>query len=74
MKILLIHNQYQTNNIGGEDIVYQNEWQLLQQKLGKENVFSYVVYNDNINKFKLLTDIWFSKKTYNDIKKRGCPR
>lgn len=50
MKLLIIHNKYQSNNIGGEDIVYQNELWQLQKKLGKENIFSYEVSNDNLSK------------------------
>ncbi len=69
MKILIIHNKYQTNNIGGEDIVYQNELESLQAKLGKKNVLFYEVSNDDINKFKLLFGIWFSIKHYKNIKK-----
>ena len=53
MKILIIHNKYQSKNIGGEDIVYKNELNALCKKLGCENVFYYEVSNDDINKFKL---------------------
>ena len=69
MKVLIVHNKYQSNNIGGEDIVYRNELQLLQSKLGKENVFFYEVSNDDINKFKLIFNIWFNKQYYKDIEK-----
>ena len=69
MKLLIIHNKYQTNNIGGEDIVYKNEFESLQKELEKENVFSYDVSNDGINKFNLIFNIWFSKKHYNNIQK-----
>ena len=69
MKILIIHNKYQSNNIGGEDIVYKNELNALREKLGCENVFCYEVSNDNINKFKLLFEIWFSKKYYKEVAK-----
>ena len=68
MKILIIHNKYQSNNIGGEDIVYKNELNVLRKKLGDENVFCYEVSNDNINKFKLLFEIWFSKKYYKEVR------
>ncbi|WP_331774329.1 glycosyltransferase family 4 protein [Sulfurospirillum sp. 1612] len=68
MKLLIIHNKYQSNNIGGEDIVYVNELQSLQKKLGKENVLSYEVSNDDISKFKLIFGIWFSKKYYKEIR------
>lgn len=69
MKILIMHNKYQSRNIGGEEFVYANELQLLREKLGSENVFSYEVSNDNINKFKLLFEIWFSFKHYKNVKK-----
>jgi glycosyltransferase involved in cell wall biosynthesis len=69
MKLLIIHNKYQSNNIGGEDIVYKNELESLQKKLGKENVFSYEVSNDDISKLKLVFGIWFSKKYYEEVKK-----
>ena len=49
MRILIIHNRYKSNNIGGEDVVFDNEMILLKEKLGKSNVFSYEVSNDNIN-------------------------
>lgn len=67
MKILIIHNRYQSNNIGGEDIVYQNELESLQKKLGKENVFSYEVSNDDISKIKLIFKIWFNKHYYKEV-------
>lgn len=69
MKLLIIHNKYQSNNIGGEDIVYQNELESLQKKLGSENVFSYEVSNDDINKIKLILNIWFNKSYYKEVKK-----
>ena len=49
MKILVVHNKYQSKNIGGEDIVYEDEVLSLQSELGKENVLSYEVSNDGIN-------------------------
>lgn len=69
MKLLIIHNKYQSNNIGGEDIVYKNELESLQKKLGKENVFSYEVSNDNLSKIKLVFNIWFNKHYYQEVKK-----
>lgn len=68
MKLLIIHNKYQSNNIGGEDIVYKNELEWLQKKLGKDNVLFYEVSNDNISKFKLIFGIWFSFKYYKEVK------
>lgn len=67
MRILIIHNRYKSNNIGGEDVVFDNEIILLKEKLGKNNVFSYEVSNDNINKFKLFFGIWFSIKNYFEV-------
>ena len=67
MRILIIHNRYKSNNIGGEDVVFDNEMILLKEKLGKSNVFSYEVSNDNINKLKLLFGIWFSIKNYLEV-------
>lgn len=69
MKILLIHNYYQSKQVGGEDIVFKNESKLLKEKMGKENVFLYEVYNDNLNKVKLIFTIWFSFYHYRRIKK-----
>lgn len=69
MNLLIIHNKYQSNNIGGEDIVYQNELESLQKKLGKENVLFYEISNDEISKLKLLFTIWFSSAHYNNVKK-----
>ena len=62
MKILIIHNKYQSNNIGGEDIVFRNELESLEKKFDKENVYRYEVSNDDIGKIKLIFAIWFSKK------------
>ena len=68
MKLLIIHNIYQTKNIGGEDIVYKNELESLQNKLGKENVLFFEVSNDNMSKVKLMFTIWFNKKYYKKIR------
>jgi glycosyltransferase involved in cell wall biosynthesis len=68
MKLLLIHNKYQTNNIGGEDIVFVNELSLLRKALGAENVLSYEVSNDNIKTWRLIYEIWFSRKHYKNVK------
>ncbi len=68
MKLLIIHNIYQTKNIGGEDIVYKNELESLQNKLGKENILFFEVSNDNMSKVKLMFTIWFNKKYYKKIR------
>lgn len=69
MKILIVHNRYQSNNIGGEDIVYDNELKSLRELHGENNVLAYQVSNDDISKFSLLFGIWFSRKHYRNIKK-----
>lgn len=69
MKILIVHNRYQSNNIGGEDIVYDNELKSLRELHSENNVLAYQVSNDDISKFSLLFGIWFSRKHYRNIKK-----
>ncbi len=69
MKLLIIHNKYRSDNMGGEDIVYKNELESLQARLGEENVLFYEVSNDDINKFRLLFEIWFSFRHYRNVKK-----
>jgi glycosyltransferase involved in cell wall biosynthesis len=72
MKILLVHNFYQSSSPSGEDVVFKNEVELLR-KNGVE-VVTYERYNDDIKDYGLVgklllpfTNIW-SKKTYNEIK------
>ena len=69
MKILILHNKYQSIQMGGEDIVYQNEIEALTRELGKENVLYYDVSNDNLKKISLFFSIWYSFKHYFAIKK-----
>jgi len=69
MKILIIHNKYRSEYIGGEDIVHKNELFSLQKELGKDNVYSYEVSNDDISTYKLFFTIWFSFKYYKEILK-----
>jgi len=69
MRILVVHNKYKKSNVGGEDIVYENEVDCLQSQLGKDNVFTYEVSNDDISRKELMFGIWYSKKFYNSIKK-----
>ncbi len=64
MKILLIHNNYQSKNVGGEDIVFKREYQSLLEKIGRENIFIYEVYNDDISRLWLLFTILFSVKDF----------
>ena len=69
MKILLIHNYYQTNSTGGEDIVYNQEVELLKKYLGSENVFTYVAYNDKLKFLTLVFNIWFSFSSFFKVRK-----
>jgi len=67
IKLLIVHNKYKSKHIGGEDVVYEQEKRLLQNKIGKENIFSYEVSNDNLTPFNLFFSIWFSYKHYKNI-------
>lgn len=69
MKILLVHNNYQSKFIGGEDVVFQRESAALKGILGDSNVLEYVVYNDDIKIINLFFTIWFSRKHYRNIYK-----
>lgn len=69
VKVLIIHNRYQSTNTGGEDIVYDNELRTLRSLLGEDNVFTYVVSNDDLNKISLIFSIWFSRSHYKNVKK-----
>lgn len=72
MKVLLVHNFYQSSSPSGEDIVFKNEVELLKKKGIK--VITYVRHNDEIKDYGLkdrlflpLRNIW-SRKTYVEIK------
>jgi glycosyltransferase involved in cell wall biosynthesis len=67
LKVLIIHNKYKSVNIGGEDVVYKNEKKLLRKALGDDNIFFYEVSNDNLNKLRLIYEIFFSYKHYKKI-------
>lgn len=69
MKLLIVHNKYQSFNTGGEDIVYQNELASLSNELGKENVYHYEVSNDDVRAIKILFEIWFSRTHYKNVRK-----
>ena len=58
MKILLIHNFYQNAHIGGEDVVFRNEYSALVEALGADNVFKYTVSNDDAKMIQIVSDIW----------------
>lgn len=72
MRVLLVHNFYQSSSPSGEDVVFRNELELL--KKNGIDVITYTRHNDEIlhynilNKFTLpFKNIW-SKKTYREIK------
>ena len=69
MKILLVHNYYKSNHVGGEDLVFNQELEGLRKILGEKNVFEYTVSNDNLNKYSLIFKIWYSRKHNNAIKR-----
>jgi glycosyltransferase involved in cell wall biosynthesis len=65
MKLLLVHNHYSVN--GGEDVVYHNELQALKSCLPNEDVFEYKVSVNEMSKWYILKNIFFSNKIYRDI-------
>lgn len=75
MKVLVVHNAYQSHFIGGEDLVVQRELNALKQVLGNENVFEYFVSNDDIRMIDLATKLWGNqihfKHVVNMVKKHA---
>lgn len=61
MKILVAHNFYRSQLIGGEDIVAREEVRFLKSTLGENNVFTYFVNNDDLKPIKLIKNIWGDK-------------
>lgn len=68
MKILVVHNDYQSKQIGGEDIVVANEISALKNSLGDGNVLEYRVSNDTVNSLKLLFTLWGNQTHHDNIK------
>ena len=68
MKILIVHNAYQSHLIGGEDIVVKNEVAALKAKLGASRIFQYTVSNDDIRYQDLAKNIWSDGRHYQAIK------
>jgi glycosyltransferase involved in cell wall biosynthesis len=75
MKILLVHNFYQSTHVGGEDLVFEQEKNALISALGAENIFTYTVSNNNLSKIKLFFSIWrnflHAKNIYHLIKQNN---
>lgn len=67
MKILVVHNAYQSHLVGGEDIVVAREIKGLKSALGRENVFEYIISNDHIRPLKLAVSLWGSAHHYKKI-------
>lgn len=67
MKVLVIHNDYQSRFIGGEDIVVSREIAGLKSYLGEKNVFEYRVSNDDIRPLKLAFSLWGNRVHYQNI-------
>jgi len=68
MKVLIVHNYYQSKYIGGEDIIVERELRALKSVLGEQNVFEYCVSNDDAKPLKLLFTLWGNQKHFNNIK------
>jgi glycosyltransferase involved in cell wall biosynthesis len=64
MNVLLIHNFYRTDTIGGEDLVFRSEVSGMQSVLGDRNVFTYSASNNDLSKLKLIFSIWFSVRHF----------
>jgi glycosyltransferase involved in cell wall biosynthesis len=67
MKVLLIHNKYNSRLIGGEDIAFEQECINLKRKLG-DNLVVYVVSNDKISFTQLVFSFFFSRVHYENIR------
>jgi glycosyltransferase involved in cell wall biosynthesis len=69
MKVLLVHNFYQSSSPSGEDAVYRNEAALLRS--GEVTVVQYERHNDRIsgilNRAKTVSDSVWSKETYKEV-------
>lgn len=68
MKILVVHNGYKTNNIGGEDIAVKKEIAALRQ-YSHHPTHEYFVSNDDIRLPTLATRIWGNQTHAHQIKK-----
>jgi len=67
VKVLLVHNAYQSSLIGGEDVVVANEIAGLKSALGEQNVFVYSVSNDRVLLKTLAREIGGSKTHFRNI-------
>jgi glycosyltransferase involved in cell wall biosynthesis len=67
MKVLVVHNFYQSKLIGGEDLVVKREIEGLRAALGNEAIFQYSVSNNDIRPVSLLRNIWGNKRHANAV-------
>lgn len=69
MKILFIHNFYQTSSPSGEDAVFKNEVELLRRR--GHTVVIYEKHNDDVsedpNRLKIAINTIWSKESYREI-------
>jgi len=68
MKILVAHNFYRSQLVGGEDIVVREEVKFLKSVLGDNNVLTYFVGNDALKSIHLIKNIWGDKHHAQNIK------
>ncbi len=73
-KILLVHNFYRQDAIGGEDLIFEQEKVGLQTLIGAHNVYTYTVSNDHLP-FTLPISLWFplghALRVYRLIRQEG---
>jgi glycosyltransferase involved in cell wall biosynthesis len=67
MKVLIVHNRYQSRHIGGEDLIVDRELRELKNAVGENNVFEYMVSNDAIEPKKLMITLWGDHNHYQNI-------
>lgn len=67
MRVLIVHNRYQSHHIGGEDLVVDREIRGLKAQLGESEVFVYQVCNDDVKPTKLVFSLWGDKIHYRNI-------
>lgn len=70
MKVLSVHNFYQSFSPSGEDMAYRNETDMLRSK--GRNIIAYERYNDeltiNMNRIKEASSVIWSRRSYREIK------
>lgn len=67
MKILVVHNAYQSHHIGGEDLAVLREISGLRTLLGETAVLEYQVSNDTLDPYRLLFSVWGDRTHYRAI-------